>query len=278
MAAYGFFNWDWIDPSTPQLLLSDIGLLRGYGIFDFFNAQNGKPIFMDAHLDRFYRSAQRLHMEVPLTRDELSGVVHELLRKNGEPDAGIRMVLTGGYSENAYSPAKPNLMVLQQPYGEPAPDVVARGVGLITTSFKRELPEIKSTNYLNGIRMLPTLTERDAVEPLYHDHGYVREAVRSNVFIVNQQDELITPDRRILAGITRGKVLELAGKIKKPQVRSVRIREVRAAKEVFITGTYKHVLPVVSIDGEPVGNGKPGAFTMQLRAAFEEERLRVINA
>ncbi len=279
MAPIAFFNWNFVDTSKPQLLLSDLGLLRGYGIFDFFNVINGKPIFLEAHLDRFFQSARSLHLEVPLNREEILQVIEELLNRNGESNAGMRLLLTGGYSEGVYQPGKPNLAILQQAYGEPPPAYYESGISLITQAFQRELPAIKTTNYLNGIRMLPVLKEKEALEPLYHDHGYVRESVRSNIFIVDPEGRLLTPDKRILLGITRKKVLEVASGLSIPvQTRSIRLKELQSAKEIFITGTFKRILPVSRIDGKKISDGKPGSVTRMLMDALEKERKREMES
>jgi len=269
---FGFFNGEWIDTHRPQLLLSDIGLLRGYGIFEFFHVLDGQPVFLDDHLDRFYRSARKMHLEAPLGREEIIRVITELLEKNGEADASLRLVLTGGYSENAYLPAEPNLIILQQAYKELSAETYAQGVGLMTTAFKRELPGIKTTNYMNGIRLLPELRRFEAFEPLYHDHGYVRESVRSNIFLVDQKGTLITPDKHILPGITRKKVLEMARGESETEVRPVRLKELGEAREIFITGTFKQLLPIVHINGKKVGSGKPGPVSQELRQRFLKKR------
>ncbi len=269
---FGYFNGEWIDPARPQLLLSDIGLLRGYGIFEFFHVLGGKPVFGADHLDRFFRSARKMHLEVPLHREELIRVLVELLDKNGETDASLRLVLTGGYSDNAYLPAAPNLIILQQEYKELPAETYARGVGLMTTAFKRELPEIKTTNYMNGIRLLPELKRFQAFEPLYHDHGYVRESVRSNIFLIDRKGALVTPDKHILPGITRQKVLEIARATWPVEVRPVRLNELDDAREVFITGTFKQLLPIVHINRKKIGTGQPGPVSQELRDHFLKER------
>jgi branched-subunit amino acid aminotransferase/4-amino-4-deoxychorismate lyase len=269
---FGYFNGEWIDPNRPHLLLSDIGLLRGYGIFEFFHVLGGKPVFGEDHLDRFFRSARKMHLEVPLHREELIRVLAELLDKNGEPDASLRLVLTGGYSENAYLPAAPNLIILQQKYQELPAETYDRGVGLMTTAFKRELPGIKTTNYMNGIRLLPKLKRLEAFEPLYHDHGFVRESVRSNIFIIDRKGTLATPDKHILPGITRQKVLEIGQAERQVEIRAVRLKELDEASEIFITGTFKQVLPIVHIDGKKVGAGRPGPVSLELRDRFLKKR------
>ncbi len=99
------------------LHVSDLAIQRGYGVFDFFKVHAGQPLFLNHYLDRFYRSAQLMELEVPLARPALMEVIQELIRLNDLPLSGIKMILTGGYSANGYEPGEPNLLLTQQPFG-----------------------------------------------------------------------------------------------------------------------------------------------------------------
>jgi len=99
---------------------------------------------------------------------------------------------------------------------------------------------------------------------LYHWGGVITEFPRSNVFMVDQQDQLVTPAKNVLAGITRKTVLYLAKEHYSPTLRDITLSELKQAKEVFITSTTKGIIPVCEIDGYPVGDGVPGKVTQRL--------------
>ncbi|MFT4024071.1 MAG: aminotransferase class IV, partial [Flavihumibacter sp.] len=106
-----WINGEWLPAETASLLISDLSIQRGYGIFDFFKLVNGKPVFLDDHLDRFYRSAEAMHLHPGIERPELVRVIDEMTARNQLADAGIKLTLTGGYSADGYSLARPNLII-----------------------------------------------------------------------------------------------------------------------------------------------------------------------
>ena len=110
-----FINDRFIENDEALLHVSDLSIQRGYGIFDFFRTINGIPLFLHDHLDRFYASASAMHLPLKKTPEELSFIVHELIKKTGVSEAGIRIMLTGGNSTDSYHPAEPNLVITCNP-------------------------------------------------------------------------------------------------------------------------------------------------------------------
>jgi len=269
-----YFNGRLVPAKEPVLPLNELGLLRGFGIFDFFLVEEGVPIFYEGYEARFMASARKLGLTVPLPAHELRRAVGALLERNGESHAAIRLLLTGGFSPDGYSPGPSNLAILQHPYVPYPAEQCERGIGLQLNRYQRQLPQIKTTNYLNGIRLLPRLRASGDLEPLYHDHGYIRETVRANFWLVDEEGVLVSPKRGVLPGITRARVLALAGRDMPVQQRAVRLGELRRAREAFITGTSKRVMPVVRIDGHPIGDGRPGPVTRELMSRFEQLKQR----
>src|SRR5882724_12444042 len=115
MTKYTIVNDDFLPVTTAAVFITDLALQRGYGIFDFFKIINGQPVFLDDHLDRFFNSAKEMRLDVGKTRDELKMQLFELIKNNDLADSGIKMMLTGGYSADGYTPAIPNLIITQQP-------------------------------------------------------------------------------------------------------------------------------------------------------------------
>ncbi len=257
------------EAGTAAIGVNDLGLLRGYGIFDFFLVRRGAPMFFDDYLERFFRSAGLLGLDVPVSLPELKQHIHELLDANAQPDSAIRLLLTGGYAEDSYTPARPNWIIMQHEMPRTPPEQYARGIKLMLHRHVRELPEVKSTNYLTGIRIREDLKRAGAPEVLYHDGRQVSESARSNFFIVTSNGVLVTPRDNVLHGVTRKQVLALARQAGIPvEERAVELSELPAAAEAFLTSTVKGVLPVVQIDDMPIGEGMAGPLSVQLMTAF----------
>jgi D-alanine transaminase/branched-chain amino acid aminotransferase len=244
-----------------------LAIQRGYGIFDYFVEMEGRIPFLEDYLDRFYRSAERLNMEVPLERDMMKEKIGYLLQQNKFGTSGIKLLLTGGYSEDLYSPSSPNFMILNLPVTH-QPGDFGEGVKLIFLDYQRHIPEIKTTFYLPSIALFPKLKETGAVEVLYHHNGLISETTRANIFLIIN-GKLITPSPGVLRGITRKYVLQVAKELMPVEERKVKFSELWECDEAFITGTSKHVAPVVEIEGRIIGNGKPGPMTAAISEAYE---------
>ena len=254
--------------------VNDLALLRGYGIFDFFRVRDHVPLFFEDHLDRFYQSAGIARLSPPLDKDELRDHILEMIHLNNIPMSGVRLLLTGGYTEDGYTPGRPNLIVTQEAVRQPTASAYRNGVALITHEFQREVPRAKTIGYMTGIWLTERIREAGAMDVLYHSNGHVTELTRSNIFIVQQDDTIKTPSENILYGITRNNVLNIARQHYTVISAEVTLEEVYSAKEVFITSTLKKIVPVVKIDEKVCGNGRPGKITLRLLElfnAFEEQ-------
>ena len=219
---------------------------------------------MEDHLQRFQNSAKLMGLEIPFSKAKLKRQVLDLAKANKVIDAGIHMILTGGYSVDAFTPSNPNLILLARFFVPPPESNYKNGIKLLFWEHKREIPEIKTINYIVPIISLKKRAETGVLDILYHDGKYISECSRSNLFIVSKEDKLITPENGILKGITRKHLLEVAKDICNIEIRNIKIDEIKSAKEVFTTSTTKRVMPVVQIDDYIIGNGKPGAVSLDL--------------
>lgn len=267
MAAYFYLNGQILPDTQAQIHITDLGLLRAYGIFDFFRAVEGHPLFMEDHLDRFERSAALMGLSIPASRQHLRDTIAELIRLNNLPLLGIKMVLTGGYSPDGYAPApEANLMMIAKPFKfMDAPN----GLKFMSVHHQRQLSEVKSLDYLMPIYLLRQQRAVGADDVLYHFNGTVTESSRSNVFII-KNDTITTPDSGMLRGITRKHILAFAQQHFAVEERTVSFDELMAADEVFTTGSSKKIVAVTRIDDHLVGNGRPGKVTQKLLSLFEE--------
>ncbi|MBX2816405.1 MAG: aminotransferase class IV [Saprospiraceae bacterium] len=256
----------------PTVCLEDIGLLRGYGIFDFFPIAFGRAVFEEDYFARFFRSAKEIGLHVPVTAEELSQQVRLLAEANAVDHGYIRLVLTGGDSENGYTPGKPNLYLMQYPSIDYPPEVYHNGIRLLLQRHHRSTATIKSLNYANALRLRNLLAEGGAVDLLYHDGRNIQETSRANFFIVDDAGTLCTSQKTILAGITRSKVLELASTLMNVKIGALPLEKISRAREAFITSTTKGVLPVTQIDDLKINDGLVGAASKELGASFENYR------
>lgn len=263
-----FFNDRFLENDEALLHVSDLSIQRGYAVFDFFRTINGIPLFMEDHLERFYRSSDAMHLPVEKSREELSAIVHTLIKSSSLTEAGLRLMLTGGYSADGYHPAQPNLVITCNPVKTASPADFEKGYVIITHEHQRELPQIKSINYLMAVWLQPLLKEKQVDDVLYFKNNIITEFPRSNVFIVTKDNKLVTPAHQVLAGITRKNVLRLAAELITTEERDITVDELMNASEVFLTSTTKKVLPIVKIDNTFIGNGKPGAITSMLYQKF----------
>jgi branched-chain amino acid aminotransferase len=255
---YSVVNKDFVLKNEASILISDLSIQRGYGIFDFFRTINNKPVFLEDHLDRFFYSAFQLQLDGYLNRTEITQLIHQLIEKNNISESGIRITLTGGYSEDGYSLAKPNLLITQSAFTFNT-EIFNKGIKLITFNHQRQLPSVKTIDYLMAIHLQPFIKSQNADDLLYYHENEITECPRSNFFMVNEKDEILTPSKNILKGITRKKILGLSDL----NVRETTVtpEDIKTAKEAFITSTTKNVLPVFEIDGKTIADGKPGRVT-----------------
>jgi len=269
MGEYFLLNGKIVKAAEAFLHITDLALLRGFGVFDFCRTQNGKPLLIDKYINRFFNSAKCIELEIPYSKKFIKDSIYQLLMKNGIIESGIRMVLTGGYTKNGFAPGDPNFFILIEKINFPDTSYYEEGVSLILHEHQRELSHIKSINYLTPISIRKRIAEANAYDVLYHSKDKVLEVSRSNIFIV-RDNIIVTPRKNVLQGITRATVLSLAAEKFKIEEREISIEELYQADEVFMTGTTKRVLPVRKIDDHVYINGKPGRVTQTLKSLYHD--------
>lgn len=266
-----YINGHWVHPREATISINDVAVLRGYSAFEALRTYNRRPFHLDEHLARLYRSAEHIELEIPWTREHITAIVQEIIARNVYKHASIRLLVTGGETEDNILPVgKPTLAVLISPLGERDMERFALGIKLITTSLQRTAPEAKTTSYVSAIRALKEAKRHNATDALFvSEQGHVLEGTRSNFFIF-RGDTLVTPRSGILIGITRNVVLDLARGRFPIEERPILLEELRQADEAFITSSSREIVPVVQIDDLVIANGKPGQRTYELEQRFIE--------
>ena len=266
----------WLDGSLVPLSeaaigVYDLALLRGFGIYEGLAAHGGEPFRFRDHWERFERSARALGLSLPYTEDETLEAMRAVARENAPKGRGIiRMLLTGGRADAGivHVAGREQLFIIAEPMLPYPAEWYERGARVITHAHQRAFPEYKNIDYTVAVLLQPTLAAMQAAEALYVSDGNALECTGSNIFAV-KNGTLITPKDGMLHGITRKVVLELAQEAGLPtEERALPLDELLAADEVFITSSFKDIVPVASID--ETAFAAPGEITQDLMRRFED--------
>jgi len=267
-----FINGKHLPMEKAGIKPDDIGLLRGYGFFEFFRTYQGEFFLFDYHMKRFFNSAKLLGVEIPYKKEEIKEIAENLKKKNKLEDCSIRLICTGGSTINStdYNPQKATFIALCHRQ-KPLPDThYQKGVSLLTLEHQRIIPEAKTINYALPISKKHELKDKKAFDFLYTCNGNILESVTANFFLI-KDNKLITPKEDILMGTTRAFVINLAKKEFKIEERAVKVEELKEAEEAFLTATNKEVLPVIKVDEKKIGKGAVGEKTKKLMDLFRKK-------
>ena len=273
-----------VPKEEAKVSVFDHGVLYGDGVFEGIRVYEGNVFRLKEHVDRLYESAKTIGMVIPMTPKEVEDATIETVAANGMRDAYIRLVVTRGVGDLGIDPdkcEKPTLFIIVATIALYPQEFYDNGIPLITASTRRIPlvcvdPRIKSLNYLNNI--LAKIEAKKAGVPeavMLNLSGRVAECTADNLFI-KRNGTLKTPrlTEGALPGVTRGAVLELAEGLGVPTHETVLgLHDLYNADECFLTGTGAEIVPVISIDGRQIADGKPGELTRRLHAKFLELRV-----
>ncbi len=273
---YANINGTVVAYDQASLHISDLGLRRGYAVFEFFRVLRGVPVFLEDHLERFEHSARLLELEPPFSREKLQSLIRELIQLNDLEQGGIQMLLTGGYSPDAFSPSTPNLVITPIAVTPPPAQLYERGGKVILHQNLRELPEAKTTDYLVAVKLAKRMRAEGATEVVYHNGTWVSEGGRSSLLVI-KDGVLYTAKEGVLPGITRKHLLQAARPLLPILEQPIALSELLDADEVLLTGATRQVMPITQIEDKPVGSGQVGPYAKALMAAFEAHLEAYLN-
>lgn len=265
---YQVINGKIVSAEEALIPTNDLGMLRAYGAFDYFRVLENVPVFVEDHVDRLYHSLDVLDLEIKYSKEEICDLCQKLVDKNNVGEAGLRILVTGGYSEDGFTPTEPNLYIMMHSLPNVPEEHFEQGAKLLTSPYQRDVPSVKTIIYIQSVHFRKKMRAQNAVEVLYHWKGNITECSRSNIFFIDQEGTLVTPRHGMLRGITRKKVLELAEPLMPIAQRAVHMEELAQMRECFITSSTKGVMPIVSIDDTIIADGKPGVLTQGIRDQF----------
>lgn len=275
-----YIDGDYYPKSQAKISVYDHGLLYGDGVFEGIRAYNGIVFKLKEHIDRLYRSARVVMLDIPLTKEEMTNSVLETLRKNKLRDAYIRLVVTRGVGDLGLDPRKcrrPTVIIIADIIKLHSGEPKEKGIRAMLVWVKRDpvdatSHEVKSLNYLNSILAKIEANVTGFDEAICLDkNGHISEGVAENLFIV-ENGKIITPPTSTgaLVGITRNVVMKLAEKLDYHAVeRTITPTDLFTADEAFFTGTAAEIIPIIEVNKRMIGDGKPGPITRHLMREFE---------
>ena len=275
MPDIGFVNGRFLPLEETMVSVEDRGFQFGDGIYEVIRTYHGQPFQLDSHLVRLERSAKAIELPLPWNLQQWTTHVRDGIKRSGYAESKVYLQLTRGAAPRDHvfpAGTKPTAVMTVRQMRPMEPELQASGVAVMTMDdWRWGRCDIKSVNLLPNVMARQKAKQAGAFEALFIRNGQVTEGSVSNVMVVKAGRLLTAPEgERILSGVTRTLVLELA---KKEgfivEERFVAREELLHADEIFLTGTTVEVLPVIRVDGNPVSNGKPGPVTLKLQAAFQ---------
>ncbi len=280
MARVAYVNGKYLPVASAVVSIDDRAFTFGDGVYEVCEISRGKLIEETRHLARLARSLAAVRIAWPIGEKALRLVMREVARRNGVRDGLVYVQVSRGAArrDHGFPPVgtKPGLVVAARPLDPAASEArAAAGVAVITLPEQRwARPDIKTLQLLPNVLAKQAAREAGAFEAWFVDReGYVTEGASTNAWIVTAEGVLVTrrADQAILHGVTRSALIDVAGRLglrleERPFTRC----EAQGAREAFFSSATTIAMPVVSIDGEPVGDGRPGAVVPGLRQGFRQ--------
>jgi D-alanine transaminase len=275
MSRIVFLNGSFLPIDEAKVPFMDRGFLFGDGVYEGIGVLDGRLIDNEAHLERLERSLAEVRIPNPYKRAEWTALEEEIVRRNGMTEGFIYFQVTRGVAERDFffpENAKPTVAMFTQAKSIADAPAARAGIAVITVPDQRwARRDIKSINLLAQVLAKQAAKEAGAQEAWMVEDGFVTEGGSSSAFIVTKKGGIVVRplSNAILPGITRKSLLRLSEEVGIAlEERRFTVEEAYDAAEAFLTSASNFVLPVVSIDGHPVGDGKPGPITKRLRELY----------
>ena len=277
MSRIVYVNGQFVPEAEARVSVFDRGFLFGDGVYEVSSVLGGGLVDNAAHLARLERSLGELGMDAPVTPEEIVRAQKELVARNELDEGIVYLQITRGPADRDFAyPAEPKPTLVMFTQKKPLVDnpLAARGITVITAPELRwRRCDIKTVGLLAASMAKQAALDAGADDAWMVEDGFVTEGSSNNAWIVTGAGVVVTRNlgNEILHGITRTAVLRLA---REHQVaveeRPFSVEEAKGAAEAFITSASSFVIPVIGIDGETIGNGRPGPVTNRLREVYIE--------
>ncbi len=280
MTAVCNVNGEITPEAEARIPVLDRGFLFGDSVYEVLRTRGGIPFAWPEHLQRLRHSAAGIGLEIDLDDHAILRRIKDTLAAAAVPEAYIRLMVTRGTGsapsiDLSHAPGPPSWVVMVRDLASltPAPTARLALASRLRTDRASLDPGIKSGNYLNNLLGLAEAKARGATDCLFlNREGHITEASTSNFYLVaDGQVHTAPPSAGILRGITRALLFDMCEEASIPMIeRDIEVDELREADEMFLSSTLRDVVPVLSIDGEPVGAGEVGPMAQRLSELFED--------
>jgi D-alanine transaminase len=280
MSRIAYVNGQYRDMRDATVHIEDRGYQFADGVYEVCEVRRSKIVDLPKHMERLQRSLRELRIDMPMSAEALEVIIHETVRRNRVVYGIVYLQITRGVARRDHAfpvdPVKPSIVITAKNLNYAKNQATAaRGIGVITVPENRwPRVDIKSVALLPNVLAKQQAREQGAYEAWFVDTGgFVTEGSSSNAWIITRNGTVVTrsAESGILAGITRRVLLEVIASLQmKFEERPFTPEEAYGAAEAFVTASSQIVMPVVTIDGKPVGNGVPGPLALKLREQFHE--------
>jgi len=280
-----YLNGEFMPRAEARVPAMDRGFLFGDGAYEVVPVYSRRPFRLEEHLRRLERTLEAIRLPDPLERSEWSKLVLEVIARNAPEDQSVYVQVSRGADMSKRNHAfpegvAPTVFVMSEPLHTPPPDQIANGVGAISAADFRWLRcDLKTVSLLGNCLLRQLAVDAGCAETILLRDGFLTEGAASNIFVV-REGVLAAPPRShlMLTGITYDVVLELAVRHGMAhEVREILESELRRADEIWITSSTKEVLPVTSLDGKPVGAGRPGPLFARMYGWYQQFKTEVMR-
>ncbi|MFA7668498.1 MAG: D-amino acid aminotransferase [Burkholderiaceae bacterium] len=270
-----YLNGEYRRLAEAQVSVLDRGFIFGDGVYDVVPAYEGRPFRQGEHLARLERSMAAIGLACGLQRADWEGIVRELIARSGLGDCMVYIQVTRGVAKRDHAFPKgvaPTVFCMVSPFKRPAARLREQGLSAIAIPDQRWLRcDIKAISLLGNVLARQAAVEAGVDEAIQFRDGHLTEGAAANIWVA-KGGALLAPPRSslILEGIRYSLMEELAQACNIPfEARAITREEVDAADELMLTSATKEVLPILSFEGRPVGEGRPGPIYTRLRAAYD---------
>jgi D-alanine transaminase len=270
-----YLNGNYVPLASASIPVLDRGFIFGDGIYEVVPAYHKRPFRLEQHLNRLQRSLTEVRIENPHSRDEWRAIIDRLIGSSPAEDLIVYLQVTRGVAKRDFAfPAgvRPTVFAMVSPLTRPSAAQRDGGLRAISVPDLRWLRcDIKSVSLLGAVLARQQAAERGLDEVVQHRDERLTEGSASNVWVVKAGRVLAPPrDNLILEGIRYGFVQELCEQAAIPfEVRILSMDEVRRADELMLSAATRELLPIVELDGQRIGDGRPGPVYRQLRRGYD---------
>ena len=280
-----YLNGQYMPIEEAKISVLDRGFIFGDGVYEVIPVYSRKPFRLESHLQRLQHSLDGIKLANPHSDAEWTAIINELIARNTAQDQYLYLHITRGVAKRDHAfpspPVKPTVFMMSNPLLTPPAALLASGVGAVSAEDNRWLRcDIKAIALLPNVLLRQMAVDAGCAETiLIRENEFMTEGAASNIFVVKNGKLLAPPkDNLMLPGITYDVVLEIAAANHIPhEVRRIAAAEVFDADELLLTSSTKEVLAITTLDGKPVGTGKPGAMFARLHKLYQDFKRDVMR-